>query len=239
MSTVSIVIPCFHNEAHLTRTVAGIVEATRSFAETEFDFQIILVDDGSEDATWRVIRSLKEECAIPVVGLRLGRNVGSYRAIVPGLEAATGDAVIVMAADGDDPPQLIPQLVQSWQQGNSLVLAARTSEGRSLADRILGGIFYFLLRMLGVRHLPPQGSDFMLADRSVVNRALQHGFRPGNTLVQLYQHADRATHIPYIKGKRHGSSWGTLKKVNLFLNSMLTAMGLTRPLQRIVPVEVI
>src|SRR5690606_23272999 len=155
----------------------------------------------------------------PVIGLRLGRNVGSYLAIIPGLEAATGDAVIVMAADGDDPPQLIPELVKHWQQGHKLVLAARISEGRSWPDRILGGVFYLLLRMLGVRNLPSQGSDFMLADRSVVNRALQHGFRPGNTLVQLYQHCDHAEHIPYIKGKRPGNSWGTVKKVNLFLNS--------------------
>jgi len=239
MSTVSIVIPCFHNEAHLARTVAGIVEATRSLITSEIDFQIVLVEDGSKDGTWQVIRTLKQECAIPVVGLRLGSNVGAYRAIVPGLEAATGDAVIVMAADGDDPPQLIPQLVERWKEGHGLVQAVRISEGRSLQDRVLGGAFYALLRMLGVRNLPQHGSDFMLADRSVLNRALNIGFRPGNTLIQLYQHSDSAFQIPYTKGKRPGSSWSIRKKVTLFMNSKLTALGLTRPLERIVPVEVI
>jgi len=239
MSTVSIVIPCFHNEAHLSRTVAGIVEVTRPLSASGHHFEIVLVDDGSKDGTWRVIQSLKQGCSNSVMGLRSGSNVGAYRAIVPGLEAATGNAVIVMAADGDDPPQLIPQLVQRWQEGHGLVQAVRISEGRSLPDRVLGGAFYALLRMLGVRNLPQHGSDFMLADRSVLNRALKRGFRPGNTLIQLYQHSDSAFQIPYTKGKRPGSSWSTMKKTTLFLNSVLTALGLSRPLERIIPDEVI
>lgn len=239
MPTISIVIPCFHNETHLTQTVAGIVEATRPLSASGVDFQIILVDDSSKDGTWPVIRTLKQECAIPLVGLRLGSNVGAYRAIVPGLETATGQAVIVMAADGDDPPQLIPQLVQHWHEGHPLVQAVRTSEGRSLPNRILGGAFYAMLKMLRVRNLPQHGSDFMLADRAVLMHALQHGFRPGNTLIQLYQHAESAFQIPYTKGRRAGSNWNTMKKLKLFVNSNLTALGLTRPLQRIVPLEMI
>jgi glycosyltransferase involved in cell wall biosynthesis len=239
MSTVSIVIPCFHNEAQLAQTVAGIVETTRPLDVSGVDFQIVLVDDGSKDSTWQVIRTLPKECAIPVVGLRLGRNFGAYRAIVPGLEAATGDAVIVMAADGDDPPRLIPLLVQHWQEGHVLVQAVRTSEARLLSDRVFGGAFYTLLRMLGLRNIPKNGSDFMLADRSVLNRALKRGFRPGNTLIQLYQHSDSAFQIPYTKGKRPGSSWSTMKKTTLFLNSALTALGLSRTLERIIPAEVI
>ncbi|MCF8258560.1 MAG: glycosyltransferase [Flavobacteriales bacterium] len=237
MTVVSIVIPCFRNERHLAQTLEGIVASTTKLGASGVDLELILVDDASSDGTWEVIRTWKDERAIPIKGIRLGVNVGSYRAILSGLEAASGDAVIVMAADGDDPPLLIPTLVEHWQRGHLLVQAVRDSVTGSLTDRLISRIFYASLRIIGMRNVPAHGSDFMLADRSIVQSALQKGFRPGNSLIQLYQHADHAAVIPYRKGKRPGSGWSRARKAALFLNSLMTALNLTRPFQPVSAVE--
>lgn len=229
MPTVSIVIPCFNNADVLAQTVEGITDAAGQLKERGVSLSLILVDDASTDGTWQAVRQLRDSAGIPIVGLLLGRNVGAYRAIVVGMNQAKGDAVIVMAADGDDPPTLIPEMVDRWLAGDRLVQAARESARGSMPDRIFGGLYYAMLRMLGTRNLPAHGSDFMLADRENVDSALHRGFLPGNTLIQLYQHADRAAVIPYAKGNAPGSGWGVVKKADLFLNGILTATGLPWP----------
>lgn len=231
MTRVSVIIPCYCNAPHLASTLAAIGQETELLCSRGVVLQLILVDDASTDDTWQVIRSLKQHSELDIVGLRLPANVGSYHAVLCGMREASGHAVIVMAADGDDPPQLIPELVRHWQLGHPLVQASRASAGT------LPTLYYALLRWSGARNIPKCGSDFMLADRALVARAFEAGFRPGNTLVQLYQTADHAMEIPYAKGTRPGGGWSLLKKCRLFVDSFLALAHITPRLKVVEPVE--
>ncbi len=239
MPTVSIVIPCFCNAAQLAATVRGIEAATAALRSQGMAFHLLLVDDASTDATWEVIRQLQQESILSITGLRLGSNAGAYVAILPGLALADGEAVIVMAADGDDPPALLPALVERWQQGNPLVQAARQGSSGDVLNRGFAVLFYKLMRLAGARLLPVHGSDFILADRRVLEKALNAGFRPGNTLIQLFQHADRAVELPYVKGARPGGGWSMVKKSRLFIDSLRAQLGLAGLLRVPVPVETV
>ncbi len=226
MSEVTVIIPCFNNAAQLPVTLSGVKAALAPRHDGGLCFEVLLVDDGSTDGTWNCIRDATGSSDMRVRGIRLAKNVGAYRAVVVGLLEADGDAVIVMAADGDDPPALLPRLVTEWRSGANLVLAARNAAGGGLLNRIFSGLYYRLLRLLGVKNLPRFGSDFLLADRRVLERAREAGFRPGNTLIQLCQHGNAAVQVPYEKGKRAGGGWNLMKRADLFILSIMTATGL-------------
>jgi len=228
MPTVSIIIPCFNNEAQLQATCEAIALAVAPLRKDGLEFELLLVDDCSTDSTWNVITALRDDFPFRVVGLRLRWNVGAYHAIVPAMERASGNAIIVMAADGDDPPQLIPELVGHWNNGHKLVQAERDRPSASWINRMFGRVFYFKLRLFGVKHLPEHGCDFMLADRTLVQAALRVGFRSGNTLIQLYQHAESAYRVPYRKGANPDSGWTLGKKARLFVSTLFTAIGLSK-----------
>lgn len=233
MPTISIVIPCFNNEAQLRTTCVAIAQNVAQFRGEGVEFELLLIDDCSTDTTWHVITALKNDFPLRIIGLRLGSNAGAYNAIVPGLERANGEAVIVMAADGDDPPQLIPEMVQHWQNGNQLVQVERDRPNGSWINRVFSQVFYFHLHLVGVKHLPENGCDFMLADHKLIRAALQRGFYSGNSLIQLYQHAEQAYSFRYRKGTNPISGWTWRKKVHLLIATLCTAVGLKR--NKVVP----
>jgi polyisoprenyl-phosphate glycosyltransferase len=151
MSEVTVVIPCFNNAAQLPVTLSGVQAALAPLRDEGLRFEVLLVDDGSTDGTWNSIRDATGSSDMRVRGIRLAKNVGAYRAVAVGLLEADGDAVIVMAADGDDPPSLLPTLVTEWRSGANLVLAARSAAGGGLLNRMFSGLYYRTLRLLGVR----------------------------------------------------------------------------------------
>ena len=118
---VSVVLPAHDEEEALPSVVAAIVAAV-----APSPFEIVVVDDGGTDGTWRQVQLLRQ--AHPTVrGLRFTRNFGHQSAILAGLLAARGDAVIVMDADGQHPPELIPVFLERWREGYQVVQAIRTT----------------------------------------------------------------------------------------------------------------
>jgi glycosyltransferase involved in cell wall biosynthesis len=239
MLSISIIIPCYNNESQLPTTCAAIANAAAEMRQNGIRLQLVFVDDASTDGTWQIITSLKKEKDFEVSGLRLGSNVGAYNAIVPGLKHALGRAIIVMAADGDDPPQLIPRMVELWKAGHDLVQAVRTPESRSGTPHLAGRCLYGMMRLMGMRNIPSSGCDFMLADILVVQNALNRGIRPGNTLLQLYQYANKVVHIDYVKGRRPSKGWTFNKKLRLFGASILTALNFTKVMESVTIEETI
>lgn len=162
---VSVVIPAYCEEEQLPHVVAAV---RSELSGVDARFEIIVVDDGSTDATWAVLESL---CAdVPELrGLRLSRNFGKEAALSAGLDEACGEAVIVMDADLQHPPALIPELLAAWQAGGvDVVEAVRAARGgESLAARLGARVFYWLSSWLSGYDL--RGStDFKLLDRRVV-----------------------------------------------------------------------
>lgn len=163
--TYSIVIPVY-NEAdslmELYRRLTPVMDQLPGSVE------LILVNDGSRDRSLSLIRSLREQdCR--VCYLSLARNFGHQVAVTAGLNFAQGQAVVVMDADLQDPPELIPELIKQWQQGYDVVYAQRSQRRReSWFKRATAYLFYRLLKQLADVEIPIDTGDFCLMDRRVV-----------------------------------------------------------------------
>ena len=168
---VSVVIPVFREGVQLSAFLASVRD---SLGQCNLPYELVLVDDGSPDETWRVIVGEAKTCQA-IRALRLSRNFGKESALCAGLEHARGDAVIVMDADGQHPPSLIPDMVRMWQSsGADIVEAVKRKRGReSLSSKVGALLFYFILNKLSGFHLKG-ASDFKLVNRKAVDAWLKN-----------------------------------------------------------------
>jgi len=165
-SQLSLIVPFYNEEASIGHFVKSILPVVDGIAET--DWEIVCVDDGSSDATLRELVSLSETDRRFRV-LELSRNFGKEAALTAGLDAATGDAVIIIDADLQDPPDVIPQMVQAWREGAEVVLGKRVDRSSdSMLKRKTAAWFYSLHNRLTHIRIPENVGDFRLMDRCVV-----------------------------------------------------------------------
>jgi len=223
---VSIVLPA-HNEAG---NIAPIAAAIAQAMALEGSYEIVFVDDGSRDATLQAIRDAARDPGIHYVAFT--RNFGHQAALRAGLRHARGRAVIVMDADFEHPPELIPKLIAAWKAGARIVATRRTDDATvSAGKRISSRIYYKLLDTIGDVRIEPGSADYMLLDRAVVDvvNALedQEIFLRG--LVRWLGFP--LVTIPYTRGERqHGeSSFSAARMVELALTGI--AAHSVRPLR--------
>lgn len=163
---VSVIIPVWNEAGHLQETLKTIVGF---ISQSTNHFEVIIVDDGSTDATWSEFTALRAEAPY-FVGLRFSRNFGKEHAICAGLEHAQGQAVIIMDGDLQHPPELIPRMIECWRsQKAQIVECIKKSRGREpLGYRLGTNLFYGLLHKL-TRYNLHGASDYKLLDRQVVD----------------------------------------------------------------------
>lgn len=165
ISFISVVIPVYNEENQICENI-GVIR--NCLSETGMDFEILLVDDGSTDGTWFKLRLLSEE--VPGIrALRLSRNFGKEAALCAGLEAVRGDACVIMDADLQHPPELIPEMVRLWkEEGYEVVEGVKSLRGNEkLVNKIGAHLFYFILGKLSGFNIN-RASDFKLLDKRVV-----------------------------------------------------------------------
>jgi polyisoprenyl-phosphate glycosyltransferase len=164
---LSVVAPVYDEEELVEAFVA---RAKSSVAE--WNFELVLVDDGSKDSTPEILdRLADEDPRVRVV--HLSRNFGHQAALTAGLEHAVGDAVAMIDADLQDPPELIPEMVHRWQEGSDVVYAVRKErEGETAFKLATASWFYKLFRQLAQVDLEPNSGDFRLLDRRALDALL-------------------------------------------------------------------
>lgn len=162
-------MPVYNEGEHIVGSV-GVVE--RILQENRIDYEFVLVDDGSKDDSWAKLRQMAEQNK-RMISVRLSRNFGKEAALCAGLDAATGDAVIVMDADLQDPPELIPELVKHWMDGFDVVEGVKSSRGKEgAAYKFCAKTYYkVLLKATGIDLR--NASDYKLLDRKVVEAMQQ------------------------------------------------------------------
>jgi glycosyltransferase involved in cell wall biosynthesis len=217
---LSVVVPCF-NEAEGLPAFHGRLSAVMRAVNPRWD--VLYVNDGSEDATLACLMALN--AADPHVGvLNLSRNFGKEIALTAGLDHARGDAVVIIDADLQDPPELIPELVRVWRLGFDVVYAQRRArDGDTWLKRATAALFYrLMLRIGGGLRLPPNVGDYRLMSRRAVDALLllreHHRFMKG-----LFAWIGFPTHaVPYDRAPRHAgvSSWNYWKLWNFALEGI-------------------
>lgn len=165
MNTISIILPCFNEEENMDEIYSRL---TSILSKECHNYELIFIDDGSADNT---LGKLKALCELDrkVKVLELSRNFGHQAAICAGLDYAQGDAVIMMDADLQHPPELIPTLIEKWKSGYEIVYTIRTDPpGLPQIKKITAKLFYKLINKLANINIPENGADFRLLDRKVV-----------------------------------------------------------------------
>jgi glycosyltransferase involved in cell wall biosynthesis len=162
--TLSIVVPVYNESQNLPVLYERLVAAVGSLAQ---DWELILVDDASRDDSWQVIKRLHAADA-RVRGVRMARNFGQQPAIAAGLDRARGDVVVVMDADLQDPPELLPALLSKLREGYDVVYAVKRSRRESWWRRQLFALFYALQTRLAYPPMPRDAGTFSAMTRRVV-----------------------------------------------------------------------
>ena len=219
---LSIVIPVFNEEAVLP----ALIERLRSFVArlTPLLIEIVLVDDHSVDRSPEI---LKEVCSNDPLFryARLAKNSGSHVAILAGLSRARGACAVFLAADLQDPPELILQMLDLWRAGHHIVWAIREErKGISKIDLFLANTTYRLLNLLGEVDLPPRGSDFALLDRKAINGLLQSAGSDPSIGGEIARLGFSSTQITYTKEERAAgrSKWTLKRKLKAFADAFVS-----------------
>jgi dolichol-phosphate mannosyltransferase len=163
---ISIVVPFLNEEDNLPL----LAERTQQvFEDRSEDFELILVDDGSTDGSVPWVRQAAEKDG-RIKLVQLSRNFGHQLAITAGMDYAQGDAVVIMDADLQDPPEVIADMLAKWAEGVQVVYAVRTSrEGETWLKKFLAAGFYKIFRHLAAVDIPLNAGDFRLVDRKAIN----------------------------------------------------------------------
>ncbi|GAB4117853.1 MAG: glycosyltransferase family 2 protein [Roseiflexaceae bacterium] len=166
----SIVAPVFNEQELVAEFCQRTIAAMEKLQEP---FEIVLVNDGSRDRSPLIMRELHEsDPRIKVINF--SRNFGHQLAITAGIDYALGQAVVVIDSDLQDPPEVIPNLIQAWKEGNQVVFAVRTErEGETAFKKATAAMFYRIIRNITNVDIPVDTGDFRLMDRKVVDALKQ------------------------------------------------------------------
>ena len=225
---LSIVMPVYREAAHLAE-VLGQVHS--EVTKTGIPFELVLIDDGSPDNTWQVIE--ERASVYPMLrAARFSRNFGKEAALCAGLEMAGGDIVIVMDADGQHPPTLLPEMIEIWRAGEvDIVEAVKSSRGQeTLFNKLSAGMFYLMWNKLSGFELR-NASDYKLLNRQAVGAYLQmrerNLFFRGMTAWLGFRRAQ----IPFEVAERAGgsTSWSIFRLIRLAVTGITAFSSL--PLQ--------
>ena len=175
MAEVSVVVPCFNEEAGLEECVNRIARVRLAMYPSETQaardsLELILVDDGSSDSTWQIIESCCDRFAW-VKGLKLSRNFGHQAALIAGIKETTGQYILIIDADLQDPPELLPEMLEEMKRGYDVVSGVRRSrQGEGLFKKMSAQIYYRMLSRASGRKLSPENvGDFRLISRKVAD----------------------------------------------------------------------
>ncbi len=222
MSLISIVAPVYHNAPSL----ADLLDELRAVAarNPSDDFEFIFVDDGSRDDSFAVLKELAAmEPRMKVA--KLSRNFGSNPAIMAGLSLAQGDAVAAIAADLQDPPALLHDMIARWREERKVVIAARRDRADPFPTSLLSDTFYRLFRRFAIKSMPARGFDFFLIDKQVCT--LINGIQENNAyLMGLILWLGFEPEVIYYdreaRQERYGQSMWTLgRKMKYFVDSFV------------------
>ena len=219
MKLVSIVVPAYNENECITALVDSISEV---FKPLNYNYELVIVDDGSKDNTFDIIRQNAQSNS-SVKGIRLSRNMGHQAALDCGLKHASGDAIISMDADLQHPPSIIPKMLELWEDGYEIVTTQKLeNQEAGIMYKIFSKSFYSLFNKYSQIKLTPNGSDFRLMSRRSLDAVLSmpeyHRFYRG--LVPFV--GFKSTSISFDVQKRHAGK----RKYNFKQSMRLASDGL-------------
>lgn len=223
MPKLSIIIPCYFNGENIPITKQRLLENEKLF-DNDVTFEYVMVDDGSKDNTVEELIKFRNENPGKVKVIKLAGNVGSYNAILAGMNYATGDCCSVIAADLQDPPELMVKMYAHWKNGIKLVVGNRADREESFAQKAFSNTYHKLIQKFALKNIPDGGFDYVFFDKQLKNEVVKINEKNTNTLYLLAWLNYDMVCIPYTRVKREvgKSRWTLQKKIKLFIDSFIS-----------------
>lgn len=216
---LSIVIPVYYNELNINPLYDDIKQ--KLIDKIDFEYEIVMVDDGSGDNSWSVMKDLAaRDKHIKIY--HLARNFGSYAASLCGLSHCTGDCAVVKAADLQEPTEMIHQMIKRWREGYNVVLAVRTDRDEPWHQKLFASMYYKLTQKFVLSNMPDGGFDTYLLDRQVIKTLQEFDEKDSALTGQILWSGFKTTTVPYIRKAREigKSRWTIKKKVKLVMDTL-------------------
>ena len=220
MKTISILIPAYNEEEVLDTLFTRLANLAND--NKNYDFEFLFVNDGSKDKTLQIIKGYAETDA-RVSFINLSRNFGKEIGMIAGLDHVTGDATVIIDADLQDPPELIPEMIKLWEAGYDDIYAKRKSrEGESWFKKFSSKMYYRTLQSLTRIEIQKDTGDFRLLDRRVVEALKQFREAQRNTKAMFSWVGFHKKEILYDRDPRVAgeSGWSYLKLVELAIDGI-------------------
>lgn len=218
---ISIIIPVYYNEDNLRLLYDDIKK--KIYIHTEYNWEIIFVNDGSLDNSYSILKELAVEDN-RVKAYSLSRNFGSHAAILCGLTKCTGDCAVIKAADLQEPTEMIIDMIESWKRGNNVVLAVRQKRNESKRQIMFASLYYWLVRKTALPNMPKGGFDVYLLDRKVIRVLMQLDEKNSALTGQILWSGFRTDKIYYTRLAREigKSKWTLKKKIRLVSDTLFS-----------------
>ena len=220
MKIISIVVPVFNEEDNIQHFYESICQ---NMEPLPYEFELIFVDDGSKDRSREILRELEKKDS-RIQSIFLAKNYGHQLALTCGLDYAEGDAVITMDGDMQHPPELLPVLLEQWENGYEVVQTIRkTTEGVSAMKKLTSYYYYKVLNKLSDVHIQEGGSDFRLMDRVVVKAFRRYREHARFIRVMIGDMGFKQTRIEFVAPKRFAgvSKFSPKKMLNFAIDGVL------------------
>lgn len=218
---ISLVIPVYYNQDNLRPLYSDIEK--KLLVHEEYEWEIIMVDDGSKDDSYAVMKELaRKDSRVKIYSL--SRNFGSHAAILCGLSKATGNCAVVKAADLQEPTELVLEMVKSWKKGNNVVLAVRSDRQEKKSQTVFANIYYWLTRKTALPEMPKGGFDVYLLDAKVINILMQLDEKNSALTGQILWSGFRTDKVYYTRLEREigKSRWTLKKKIRLVADTLFS-----------------
>ena len=220
MKKISIIIPAYNEEESLPILYDRIKKLIDSM--NNYEFEVLFINDGSKDKTIRLIKEMRQQDN-RICYVDFSRNFGKEIAMIAGLDYATGDCVIFMDADLQDPPELIPELVKYWEEGYDDVYAKRRSrKGETWLKKFTSTMYYRILQKLTRIEIQKDTGDFRLLDRRCVNALKKLRESQRNTKSMFSWIGYKKKEVLYDRDPRVAGStkWNYVKLVDLAIDGI-------------------
>jgi dolichol-phosphate mannosyltransferase len=215
------VVPVYFNEGSLPHLAAELAAVEAELGAMGMVLELIFVDDGSGDGSLAALLEIKRQRPATKI-VKLTRNFGSVQASKTGFKFVTGDCFLILAADLQDPPQLIVEMARRWRAGAKFVLCVRRARSDGMATGLFAAIYYRLVRWLAVAGYPASGYDLALMDRQMLP-LMRDSAKNINTPLFAYWLGFKPTIIEYTRlPRRYGRSrWSFRRRFTFFVDSIL------------------
>ena len=220
MSKISIVIPVYWNEDTI---ILLYNELKDKILDRLGDYELVFVDDGSGDNSWKIMNQLREQDD-NIQCVKLSRNFGEHSAILAGLSVCTGDCAVTKQADLQEDSEIILEMYESWKKGNKVVLAVREERDDSFATKLFAGLYYKMVQKFVNKNMPEGGCDCYLLDRQVIKTLLDLDEKNSSLTLQVLWVGYQTDKIYFHRKEREigKGRWTLAKKFKLVLDSMLS-----------------